>query len=342
MQVAYSPDELVRTVRAKTTRGSTTAAITGISSLETAGHGELSFLGNSKYRANVSTTKASVVLVPMDYEGEPAADQLFVMVENPSVALARLCTSMEQKMWPKPQPGIHFSAVVEKGAQIANSATIGPLCVVESDAVIGERTYLQAHVHVGHKAIIGADCWLMPGASLSAECILKNRVRLHQGVVIGADGFGYEFVGGRHEKVPQIGDVIIEDDVEIGANSTVDRARFNRTIIGEGTKIDNLVQIGHNVVIGKHCIICAQVGISGSAVLEDYVILGGQAGVVGHIKVGKGVKSGARAGITSNVEPGLFINGFPAIPYMQERRLQVLQRRLPELFKRVDVLEGDS
>ncbi|MCF7688971.1 MAG: UDP-3-O-(3-hydroxymyristoyl)glucosamine N-acyltransferase [Cephaloticoccus sp.] len=340
MQVAFTPAELIPIVGATGTRGATSAAITGLASLENAVPGDLAFLGNAKYRSQVAMTRASVVLLPKDFDGAPSDNQLYLLVDNPSVALAQVCARIEQKLWPKPSPGIHASAVIGAGAQVAATATIGPLCVIEAGAVVGERTHLQANVFVGQNAKIGDDCWLMPGVCLSAECILQNRVRLHAGVVVGSDGFGYEFVAGRHEKVPQVGNVLIEDDVEIGANSTLDRARFSRTVIGTGTKIDNLVQIAHNVIVGKHCILCAQVGISGSAVLEDYVILGGQAGVAGHITVGKGAKSGGRAGITSDVEPGKFVNGYPAIPYMLERRLQVLQRRLPELFKRVDSLEG--
>ncbi|MEO6245617.1 MAG: UDP-3-O-(3-hydroxymyristoyl)glucosamine N-acyltransferase, partial [Opitutaceae bacterium] len=218
-------------------------------------------------------------------------------------------------------------------------ATVGPLCVVEAGAVLGERVHVQAQVFVGRNASIGDDSWLMPGVVLAAECVLGRRVRLQPGVVIGSDGFGYEFVQGRHEKVPQVGAVVIGDDVEIGANTTIDRARFSRTFIGEGTKIDNLVQIAHNVVIGRHCLICAQVGISGSTTLEDYVVLGGQAGISGHITIGKGVKAGGRAGITSDVAAGSFVNGTPAIPYLLERRLVVLHHRLPEIFKRVAALE---
>jgi UDP-3-O-[3-hydroxymyristoyl] glucosamine N-acyltransferase len=194
-------------------------------------------------------------------------------------------------------------------------------------------------VHVGRGARIGEDCYVHPGCVIGPACVLQQRVRLQPGVVIGSDGFGYEFVNGRHEKVPQIGVVIVENDVEIGANSTIDRARFSRTVIGEGTKIDNLVQIGHNVVIGKHCILCAQVGIAGSTTLEDYVVLGGQAGAAGHLTVRKGTKAGGRAGITSDTEPGSYVNGTPAIPYMLERRLQILHQRLPDLFKRVQFLE---
>jgi len=180
---------------------------------------------------------------------------------------------------------------------------------------------------------------VMAGCVINAACSLGQRVRLQPGVVVGADGFGYEFVQGRHEKIPQIGTVVIEDDVEIGANSTLDRARFSRTVVGEGTKIDNLVQVAHNVVIGRHCILCSQVGISGSTTVEDYVILGGQVGVGGHITIGKGSKAGGQTGIAFNVPPGSYLNGTPAIPYMLERRLQILHQRLPDLFKRVEILE---
>jgi UDP-3-O-[3-hydroxymyristoyl] glucosamine N-acyltransferase len=260
-------------------------------------------------------------------------------VENPSVALARLCARIEQSLWPKPPAGIHPSAVVAPGAQVHATAHVGPLCVVEEGAVVGAGTVLQASVFVGRNARIGGGCFLMPGVVVATACVLGERVRLQPGVVVGADGFGYEFVEGRHEKVPQVGIVVIGDDVEIGANSTLDRARFSRTVVGEGTKIDNLVQIAHNVVIGRHCILCSQVGISGSTTLEDYVILGGQVGVGGHITLGKGSKAGGQAGISSDLPPGAYVNGTPAIPYMLERRLAVLHQRLPDLFKRVERLE---
>ena len=340
MQVSFTAGEILKIVQPTVTRGSTTVTVTGINGLDSATVDDLSFLGNQKYRSQVAGTRASVVLVPLNYEGEPRDNQLYVLVDKPSVSLGQLCSRIEQQLWPKPPAGIHSSAVVAAGAKVSATATIGPQCIVESGAIIGEGAHLQAQVFVGSNARVGDNSWLMPGVILGAECLVGVRVRLQSGVIVGSDGFGYEYVEGRHHKVPQVGVVVIEDDVEVGANSTIDRARFSRTVIGEGTKIDNLVQIAHNVIIGKHCILCAQVGISGSAVLEDYVILGGQAGVAGHIKVGKGAKSGGKAGITSDVEAGAFVNGYPAMPYMQERRLQVLQRRLPDLFKRVDSLEG--
>ncbi len=339
MQVAYTTAEIAALVGAQRTTGTTTRTVTDIASLSAARAGDLSFLGNAKYKAQVPVSAATVVLLPLDYTGEPQPGQVFIHVEHPSVALARVCARIEQSLWPKPAPGVHPTAVVSPSAKVAASAHIGPLCVIEDGVQIGAGTVLQASVFVGRDARIGEGCWVMPGCVIATTCSLGHRVRLQPGVVIGSDGFGYEFVQGRHEKVPQIGTVDIGDDVEIGANSTLDRARFSRTLVGEGTKIDNLVQVAHNVVIGRHCILCAQVGISGSTTLEDYVILGGQAGIAGHLTLGKGSKAGGRAGITTDVPAGAYVNGNPAIPYMLERRLVVLQQRLPDLFKRVEALE---
>lgn len=339
MQVSFTPAEIVAIAQPLEIRGSTAEVIRGVSALVTAAAGDLAFLGNPKYKSEVKGTAASIVLLPRDYKGQPRENQMYLLVEKPSVVLARICSRIEQALWPRPVPGIHPSACVSATAQIAASATIGPLCVIEDGAVVGDRCHLQAQIFIGREARLGEDCWLMPGCVVEAECVLQNRVRLQPGVVIGSDGFGYEFIGGHHEKVPQIGNVVIEDDVEIGANSTLDRARFSRTVIGEGTKIDNLVQIAHNVVIGKHCLLCAQVAIAGSTTLEDYVVLGGQAAVAGHITIGKGAKAGGQAGISTDIAPGSFVNGTPAIPYMLERRVAVLQHRLPNLFKRVHALE---
>jgi UDP-3-O-[3-hydroxymyristoyl] glucosamine N-acyltransferase len=339
MQVAYTPADLASITGAQRTTGTTTKIVTDIASLEKAQPGDLSFLGNAKYKSQVPESTATALLLPLDYVGEPRPEQVFIYVENPSAALARICARIEQSLWPKPAPGVHASAVVAPTAKVDPTAHVGPLCVVEEGAAIGAGTVLQASVFVGREATIGANCFLMPGVIVAAACVLGQRVRLQPGVVVGSDGFGYEFVNGRHEKVPQVGTVVIEDDVEIGANATLDRARFRRTVVGEGTKIDNLVQIAHNVVIGKHCILCSQVGISGSTTIEDYVVLGGQVGVGGHITIGKGSKAGGQTGIAFDVTPGSYLNGTPAIPYMVERRLQVLHQRLPDLFKRVDALE---
>ncbi len=339
MLLSFSLEEIAALTGAREVRGTTGQPVTGIAALDTAVAGDLSFLGNPKYKPQVATTAASVVLLPLDYTGEPAPGQAFLLLEKPSVGIARLCSRIEQSLWPKPAPGIHPSASVAADARVAASATVGPLCVVESGAVVGERSHLQAGVFIGRNARVGEDCWLMPHVVVAAECELKARVRLQPGVIVGSDGFGYEFVAGRHEKVPQVGSVLIENDVEIGANSTLDRARFSRTVIGEGTKIDNLVQIGHNVVVGKHCILCAQVGISGSTTIEDFVIIGGQAGLAGHLTVGRGSKIDGQTGVNADLEPQSFVKGTPCLPYNLEQRINVLRRKLPDLFKRVDALE---
>ncbi len=339
MRISFTSSELAQIVSALSIKGSTAEIIRSISALEVAQSGDLSFLGNAKYRMQVAASKASVILVPKDFEGEPQTGQQYLLVENPSSALALICARIEQSLWPKPTPGIHASAVVSPSARIAASATVGPLCIVEEGAEIGERVHLQAQVFVGAGAKVGDDSWLMPSVVLAAQCELGQRVRLQPGVVIGADGFGYEFVNGRHEKIPQVGIVLIQDDVEIGANSNVDRARFSRTVIGQGTKIDNLVQIGHNVIMGKHCILCAQVGISGSTNIEDYVVLAGQAGVGGHITIGKGSKIGGQSAVSAGLPAGSYVNGSPAMPFQLERRIAILRQRLPDLFRRVDALE---
>lgn len=339
MQLAFNAAEIAAIVQPVSSKGVTDVVVRGIAALSSARAGDLSFLGNPKYKADVATSAASIVLLPIDYSGEPAPGQQFLFVEKPSVALARLCSRIEQLLWPKPCAGIHATAVIAPSAQIATTATIGPLCVIEEGAVIGERSHLQAQAFVGRNARVGADCWLMPHVTIATECVIKDRVRLQSGVIVGSDGFGYEFVQGRHEKVPQVGNVVIESDVEVGANTTFDRARFSRTIVGEGSKIDNLVQIAHNVVIGKHCLICAQVGISGSTTVEDYVVLGGQAGVAGHLTIGKGSKADGQTGINSDLAPGSFVKGSPCMPYNLEQRFNVLKKKLPELFKRVDRLE---
>lgn len=341
MTLALSAADLIALLSPRATRGGTSSSIRQIAALKDAQSGDLSFLGNPKYKPEVAGTRASIVLLPADFEGEPAADQLFLLLDNPSSALATLCARLEATLWPRPAAGIHPSAVVDPSAQIDPTATVGPLCVIEAGASVDAHTVLHAQVFIGRAARVGVACWFMPGAHVATECVVGDRVRLHAGVVVGADGFGYEFFAGRHVKVPQVGQVVIEDDVEIGANTTLDRARFSRTVVGQGTKIDNLVQIGHNVIIGRHCILCAQVGISGSTVLEDYVILGGQAGIAGHLRIGKGAKTDGQTGVNRDLEPGVFVKGSPCLPYQLEQRINVLRQRLPDLFRKVDSIVAE-
>lgn len=315
--------------------------ITGIASLETAKAGELSFLGNTKYRKQVGISKASVILVPEDFPEGPQEGQAFLYVKNPSLALAQVCGHLEKKLLPSPAAGIHPTAVIAPDARIAATATVGPFCVVESGVTIGERTVLTAHVYVGLRSKIGEDCLIFPRVTLYHDTILGNRVRIHAGVVVGSDGFGYETAGGVHHKVPQIGNVEIEDDVEIGANTAIDRARFATTRIRSGSKIDNLVQLAHNVEVGRHCLIAAQTGISGSTTLGNYVVMGGQSAAAGHIHIGDQTMVGGQSGVSKDLPPKSFVSDSPAYDFKEYYRIEAHKRRLPEYVKRIDALEAE-
>lgn len=339
MQFTFSLEEIRRLVGDCQVEGTGVSTIQGIASLQEAESGDLSFLGNKKYTAEVAGTRASVLLLPIDYKGQPRADQVFLRVENPSLALARLCAAIESRLWPRPAAGVHPTAVIDESARIGEGVHIGPHCVIGADTVIGDQVVLQARAYIGSKVVIGRETWVHPGVTVYDHCLVGERVRLHPGCVIGSEGFGFETINGRHEKVPQIGNVVVENDVEIGSNSTIDRARFSSTRIGEGTKIDNLVQIGHNVVIGKHCLLISQVGVSGSTILEDYVVLAGQAGITGHLRLGKGTVVGAQCGLHYNTKPGTYHRSSPALEASIANRVDVLRKRLPELFKRVGAIE---
>jgi len=320
-------------------RGAYDGPLGKIAPLEDACPGDLSFLGNRKYKSRVPDSKGSVFLLPEDYEGEPGEYQLYFMVKHPSLALDQICRRIEQSLSPKPAPGVHPAAAVDPSATLGEGVFVGPCAVVEADAVVGDGSVLSAQSYVGHGAKLGKDCLLKPRSTVLDYCELGDRVILHSGVVIGSDGFGYETVAGRHEKSPQIGIVVLHNDVEIGANSTIDRARFSQTVVGEGTKIDNLVQLGHNVIVGQHCFLASGVGIAGSTRIGNYVAMGGQAGAAGHIEIGDFAQIGGGTGVTANVEPKTVLFGYPAMPYMQAQKFHVLRKKLPDLFRRVDTLE---
>jgi UDP-3-O-[3-hydroxymyristoyl] glucosamine N-acyltransferase len=338
MPLAFTIAELASLTGAKAVEGACVGPITGIAALAEATSADLSFLGNAKYADAVASSKAGAILVPLAFAGKPAAGQAFLRVDNPSYALALLCSVLEARLWPRPPAGVHASAVVAASARIDASAHVGPLCVIGEGAVVASGAVLEARCHVGVQASVGPDCWLKSGVTVGDYCVLGARCRLQSGAVIGSDGFGYEPVNGEIRRIPQIGNVVLEDDVEVGANSTLDRARFSQTVVGRGTKIDNLVQIAHNVRIGRQCLITAQVGIAGSTTLGDHCVLGGQAGVAGHLTLGDRVKLGAQTGLFEDVPADGFMNGTPAVPFGLERRLVVLSRRLPDLFKKVDSL----
>ena len=334
MRVKLTTEELLLTIGDAVTEGDASDDITGIASLDEARCGDLSFLGNEKYRKLVSKSKASVILLPERYEGSPKSGQLYIRVENPSQSLALLCQTIESQLYPSPPVGVHQTAWVHPEAKVSPKAHVGAFAFVGQGSEIADGVVIGEHVGIGRSVFIGSSCHIRPKVIIGDYCEIGQRVILQPGAVIGSDGYGYNFIDGEHHKIPHVGKIVIEDNVEIGANTTVDRARFSETRIGEGTKIDNLVQIAHNVIIGKHCLIVAQVGISGSTVIEDGTIIGGQAGLAGHLKVGAGAKIAAQAGITKDVEAGAYLKGNPALPYMLAQRIAVLQKKLPDLFKR--------
>ena len=311
-----------------------TKEIKGIANLRDALVGDISFLGNARYKSQVKNCKASVVLLPKDHADEPSEGQLFIKLENPSLGLAQICKLLESKLYPRVQPGIHSTAFVEKSAEIDESVSLGAFSYVGKKAKIEKNCKISTHCHIGDSSIIGEDSILHPGVKLLSRCEIGKGVILNAGVVIGSEGYGFDQNAGTHQKIPHLGTVVIEDGVEIGANTCVDRARFEQTKIGEGSKLDNLVQIGHNVKIGQNCLIVAQVGVSGSVTMEDNVIVGGQAGFAGHLKVGEGAKIAGQSGITKDVKPGAFLKGNPALPFQLAQRIAILQRKLPDLFNR--------
>lgn len=342
MNINFNLEDIKRIIPEATIRGNLEGKLKGIAALSEASVGDIAFLSNAKYTSQVPTCKASLILLPKDYLGEPKDGQLFMFVDKPSWALAKICSYIETQLSPKPTPGIHPTAYVDPTARVDATAYIGPFTYIGPEVSIGREVIIHSHVHIGKGVVIGELSYLMPHVTVHDYCILGKRVRLHAMVVIGSDGFGFSTMkDGTHHREPQIGRVILEDDVDIGASTTVDRARFSVTRIGEGTKIDNLVQIGHNAQIGKHCLIVAQVGISGSTVIEDSVVIGGHSGIAGHLRIGKGSMIGAMTGVGKDLEAGSYVRGIPVLPYMLAQRIDVLKKRLPELFKRVDILEKE-
>lgn len=339
MEFRFTSDEVLKLAGPGKSAGQTREEISGIASLEEAGPGDLSFLGNKKYQAQVGQTKASIVLLPEDFPGAPPDGQLWLRVAKPSLALLQVCEEIERRLFPRPAPGIHPSAVVHETARLGEDVHIGPCVVVEKDAVIGDRTVILAHGYIGPHARVGTDCFFQPRATLAAYCEAGNRVRLQSGCVIGGDGFGYETIDGVHRRSPQVGRVVLADDVEIGANTTIDRARFDSTRVGEGTKVDNLVMLAHNVETGRGCLLVSQTGVSGSTKLGDYVVLGGQVGLVGHITVGSKSMVGAQSGLNHDLPAESYVRGSPARPYMTQQRLEICIKKLPDLFKRVAKVE---
>jgi len=312
--------------------------VTGVASLDDATASDVSFLANPRYRDRVLPSKAGVVFVPGGFTETPPAGRAWVVCADPSQAFSAVVAAFAPPPVSYP-PGVHASAVVAPSAALPASVHVGPGAVIEADVVIGERTVIGAGCYVGQEVRLGDDCVLYPRVVVRERCRVGRRVILHSGVVIGSDGFGYVSGPQGHTKIPQVGIVQIDDDVEIGSLSTVDRARFGRTWIQRGTKIDNLVQVAHNVVIGQHCIVVAQVGISGSTRLGHGVVLAGQAGLIGHLTIGDGAVVMAQAGVSKDVPPKGAVIGSPAVERREFARGLMNLKRTERLAKAVQDLE---
>ncbi len=308
--------------------------VTGISGADEAADDFLTFMESDKYRQSVLSSRACAVIIPAQakaFEQKPV-----VRVKNPRLAFALLLAVFHKR--PSKPAGIHPTAVIGSNVSIGDNVTIGPFAVLEDNAVIGSGSEISAHCFIGDGARIGTDSILRHRVSIMRECVIGDRVLIHPGAVIGADGFGFVRDGARQIKIPQVGIVFIGDDVEIGANTTIDRATTGKTVIGCGTKIDNLVQIGHNTSVGRDCTIVSQSGIAGSTKIGDRVVVAAQAGIRDHTEIGSDSVIGGRAGVTKPVKSGAIVSGYPARDHREELRIEAAIARLPELAVRVENL----
>ncbi len=317
--------------------GDGSVEITGLAKIEQAQHGHLTFIANPKYTKFFDQTRASAILVGRDF---PSCDKNVVRVQDPYYSFLVLAKKFYHK--PRPVPtGIHESAVIGENVTMGDNTAIGANVVVGDGCVLGDQVVIHPGVVIGENVVIGDQCLIYANVTVREECRIGNRVIIHMGAVIGSDGFGFVYHDNQYQKLPQMGIVVLEDDVEIGANTTIDRATMGETVIKKGAKIDNLVQVAHNVVIGEHTAIAAQAGISGSTKIGKYVRIGGQAGFNGHIQIGDGAIVGAQAGVTKSVGEKIFVSGYPARPHLQAKREEAGLGRLPGLLRRIKKLEED-
>jgi UDP-3-O-[3-hydroxymyristoyl] glucosamine N-acyltransferase len=317
--------------------GDDSIEIVAVAGIRDACEGDITFVHNKKYAADAAETKASAVIVPTDWDRP--CNGVLLRVENPDVAFTQIAIALMPQQ-PEYKPGVAATAVIGDKVELAESVYIGPNVVLEDGVKVGARSVIMGNCYIGLNTVIGEDCKLYPSVSTRENGVIGDRVIIHNGSVIGSDGFGYTVdEAGVRTKIPQIGNVVIGNDVEIGANVAIDRARFGKTVIGNGVKIDNLVQIAHNVVIEDHAVIVAQVGISGSSIIGKHCILAGQAGIAGHLKVGAGSVIGAQSGVSKDVPEKSFLLGSPAWAMSKTARIYGVMSKLPELKQRVIELE---
>jgi UDP-3-O-[3-hydroxymyristoyl] glucosamine N-acyltransferase len=306
--------------------------LTACATLDEASEHDVSFLSNPRYAPALTTTKAGAVVVSKQDEPNLPPEKTALIADDPYFVFRQAVVALHG-FRKHGEPGVSSQAMVDPSAKIGEGVMIMPFACVAADAVVGARTVLYPHTFVGPRAKIGADCILFPSVTVYNDCVLGDRVTLHASCVIGQDGFGYATHQGRHQKIPQIGNAVIEDDVELGAGCTIDRATLGSTRIGKGTKFSDLVAIGHGAQIGKHNLFVAQVGIAGSTKTGDYVVMGGQVGVAGHLKIGSMVKIAAKAGVMTDLEGNDDYGGTPTVPLSEAKRQVLAGMKLPEMMK---------
>ncbi|TSA57449.1 UDP-3-O-(3-hydroxymyristoyl)glucosamine N-acyltransferase [bacterium] len=312
--------------------GEANTQISSVNGIREAQEGDITFLANPLYRPLINTTKASAIITSKEISSAPKP---IIRTADPSAAFTKVISLFSGKPLSDIPAGIHKTSVIGENVRLGKNIAIGAFAVIEANAQIGDNAVIYPHVYIGGNAKIGMDAKLYSGVTVREGCTLGDRVIIHSNSVIGSDGFGYIKVNGSYQKIPQTGTVYIEDDVEIGSNVSIDRARFGKTIIGNGTKIDNLVQIAHNVSIGANTIVVSQAGVSGSTRIGRDVILAGQAGIVGHIEIGDNVIVGAQAGVTKSVPANTVVLGSPANSISEQKRIFACLHKLPELFRTV-------
>jgi UDP-3-O-[3-hydroxymyristoyl] glucosamine N-acyltransferase len=329
----FTVNEVAKEVRGEVV-GDGSLSLSGFTSADRARAGDLTFAERDSFFAAAEASEASAILVSGDFK---SAGKAIIRVANARVAAAQALA-----LFFPPEAaiaGIHESACIASSAQIDATAHVGPGCVIGEGVRIGARSHLKGGNHVGRDCRLGDDVCLYPNVVLYPRTEIGNRVAIHAGTVIGSDGYGYVFDKGRHLKMPQVGNVTIHDDVEIGANSAIDRAALGSTVIGQGTKIDNLVHVAHNVVMGQHCLVMGQVGFAGSTQLGDYCVIASQSGIAGHLKLGRQVTVGGKSGVMRDVPAGETVLGMPAVPDKQAKRQWVGIQKLPEMILKLRQLE---
>ncbi len=320
--------------------GNPDVSVQTFAKIEEGTEGAISFLANSKYEQYIYDTKSSIVLVNRDFQAQQPVNTTLIRVDNAYEAIARLLTLYEQTQ--NKREGIHPLAFIAETATIGENCYIGPFAYIGENVTIGEGTQIYAHVVVEERVKIGSRCLLYPNVSVYHDCLVGNRVILHSGCVIGADGFGFAPSANGYEKIPQIGIVTIEDDVEIGANACVDRSTMGSTYIRKGVKLDNLVQVAHNCEVGSHTVMSAQVGVAGSTKIGQWCMFGGQVGIAGHAVIGDRVYSGAQAGIAGSLRKGnVTVQGSPAIDAKNFARSSVVFKKLPEIYAELNQMKAE-